>query len=764
MRWWRIVPAALTALGLAAAVAAVGVQRTAAAPAAKAAPATFLVGAAVGSIDPDPGVPLYSGGFGYSPPVTQQYAPLEVRAFYVSNGRHAAAIAVVDSQAYFAAYQEGPDFGITSVRDLASAQMSKLEGRPAMDRAAIIVQGTHSHSAATLEGIWGPVPPTYLKKVHDRTVTALVDAARQARPAHLQWSSIWAPDLDNIVTAQTDSYAGWTQDGQVSVLRALDPHSGATVATFASVPAHPDIVNGAGIKQLGADYFGPVRDDLQAKLGGIAVVGPATLGREETFVQVGGLGQMGWYAGVVENRITEALTHAHWVTDPTIAGSETLVTVPGDNAALLGLVVLWSLPDQQKAQLGSSTGLYPIDRSITPPYLIGNTIGTYVTALRIGGVGMVSMPGEPFPEIRLNVLQATQGIDMLVGLSKGQDDLGYWYPAWVTPFTAIYHSDHLQYNVAVQAGDQFIQSDLSMLHAVGFATTPGIPAPLPTDWQAAFRSGLQALASPGSGDAGPAGTFSTTLQAAYSNVSQPYDASPVNLPGQPQIKGEVQWDLGDGSTSSSHAVRDGSGASWSSTQFTHGYAPGDYTVRLRAQDTAGNSPTWTLRLRVYPRLVPSVSATRLATGLWRLSGAATGGDGVPLAWRWSFSDGGAADGRVVTHRFAAGTSPAATLRVVDGTDSVAQATWPVAAAGAHNAAPTPASGAPVPAGSASHPPAAAAGTPAAQNMAADRLAASTLGHIAGGAEAAPAVTAGGLTVLGLAAVRASRRRTPRGPR
>ena len=104
-----IVPAAIVSLGLAAAVGvAVGPQRTAAA---SPEPATFRVGAAVASIDPDPGVPLYSGGFGYSPPVTQQYAPLEVRAFYVSNGRHAAAIAVVDSQAYFAAYQEKDQYG-----------------------------------------------------------------------------------------------------------------------------------------------------------------------------------------------------------------------------------------------------------------------------------------------------------------------------------------------------------------------------------------------------------------------------------------------------------------------------------------------------------------------------------------------------------------------------------------------------------------------------------------------------------------------------
>jgi len=140
---------------------------------------------------------------------------------------------------------------------------------------------------------------------------------------------------------------------------------------------------------------------------------------------------------------------------------------------------------------------------------------------------------------------------------------------------------------------------------------------------------------------------------------------------------------------------------------------------------------------------------------------------VPLAWRWSFSDGGAADGRVVTHRFASGSSPAATLRVVDGTDSVAEAVWPgTVSPAAHPAGAAPTSHPLLTRTPASHAPASAASAGGPQGIATDRLAASTLGRVAdGGGGAAPAVTAGGLTVLVLLAVGATRRRrAPRRPR
>jgi hypothetical protein len=468
-------------------------------------PALFRVGTAVEEVNPIPGVPLYSGGFGASPGITATYAPLQVRAIYVSNGHHAVAMAVVDSQAWFAAYQEGATYGITYARQQAAARISAMHGVPAMSQADVIVQGTHSHSAPTAEGIWGPVPVPYLEKLTDQTVSAVVAAAASARPAHLQWAAAAAPDLDNVVTAQTDSYAGWTQDGQVSVLRALDPDTGATLATFANVPAHPDIVNGASLQQLGADYFGDVRDSLQALLGGTAVVGPATLGREESFVQVGGLDQMHWYARVVTNRITEALSHAQWVTDPAVTSSELPVAVPGTNPLLLALVAANHMPDAQKQQLFEQTAEYPIDRADTPPYLTGAVIGTYVTALRIGALAYVSMPGESFPEIRNTIAAGTTGAAMIVALNKGQDDWGYYFPAWATPFTEVYHSDHLEYNVSPVAGDAIIQTQLLNLGNDGFTTQPSIPAPMPTDWEQAIRPGVQSLAAPGSSDAGGAG-------------------------------------------------------------------------------------------------------------------------------------------------------------------------------------------------------------------------------------------------------------------
>ena len=311
------------------------------------APATFRVGVATASIDPNlAGVDVYAGGFGASPPIRTVHDPIEVRAFYISNGTHSVAMATVDAQAYFSAYQEGPDYGITSVREAAAEEIAG-DGAP-MTADDIIVQATHTHAGATLEGIWGPVPLPYLRLVHDQTVKALVEAERSARAAHVQIGTYDAPWLNNIDNNQTDSYPGWAADGQLSVLRAVTP-TGAPIGTFVSVPTHGDIVEGSGIKQLSADYFGVVRAALDERLGGVNVVGPATLGRQETPVQVGGLPVATWFGGVVTSIVGRAVAEAHWITDDTIASANTFTRVPGTNPALLALVAANSLPDEQQA-------------------------------------------------------------------------------------------------------------------------------------------------------------------------------------------------------------------------------------------------------------------------------------------------------------------------------------------------------------------------------------------------------------------------------
>jgi hypothetical protein len=568
------------------------------------------------------------------------------------------AFAIVDSQAYFAAYQEGPNYGITSVRQQASAQMSRLG--PAMSRADIIVQGTHSHSAATLEGIWGPVPLSYLKLVHDQTVAALVAAARTARPAQLQYASVEAPELDNSATAQYDSFPGWTQDGQLSVLRAVTPRSGATIATFVNVPAHPDIVCGACLKTLTADYLGAVRDALDRRLGGVTVATPATLGREESPVQATGIGEMRWFARVVAALAGAALERPHWITDSTIGAAESMAEIPGANPALLALVEANHLPDSAKQQLLSASGEYPIDRQDTPPYQSGSLIGTYLTALRIGPLAYLSMPGEPFPEVRLTIAGAVHGAAMIVALSKGQDDLGYFYPSWVYPFTEVYPTDQGTFSVAPQAGDQVIEGQLANIGHLDFPTAGfAVPAPLPTDYAAALRPGLQALASAPVGDANAHGRRLVTLQAIY---------APAEQDGEP-LAGQLHWSFGDGTTAVSPALSFGGpcgSPTLADTAITncpktgpayvqHAFPVGTFHVHVSGADTAGHPVSYSLVVRVYPRLRVGWRVVRRRGGVVTLRAVAHGGSGRLLAASWRFPGGRRARGLIVTHRFAHGS-------------------------------------------------------------------------------------------------------------
>src|SRR3954453_3049215 len=128
-------------------------------------PARFDVGTAV--VDITPTTPQYLGGYDrMDTPTADAHAPPQVRAFFVGRGGKAIAFASVDSQGWFAGYQEGP-YGVTDARDQAAAYL-KGHGYDATS-ADIVVSSTHSHAAPTIMGIWGPTDPAYLRRVHDAT-------------------------------------------------------------------------------------------------------------------------------------------------------------------------------------------------------------------------------------------------------------------------------------------------------------------------------------------------------------------------------------------------------------------------------------------------------------------------------------------------------------------------------------------------------------------------------------------------------------------
>src|SRR3954469_9597699 len=72
-----------------------------------AASARFQVGTSV--VDITPQNPQYLGGYGQmDTPTGDVHDPLQVRAFFVSHGHRAIGFAAVDTQGWFAGYQEGP--------------------------------------------------------------------------------------------------------------------------------------------------------------------------------------------------------------------------------------------------------------------------------------------------------------------------------------------------------------------------------------------------------------------------------------------------------------------------------------------------------------------------------------------------------------------------------------------------------------------------------------------------------------------------------
>jgi hypothetical protein len=559
----------------------------------------FQVGAAVVGINPR--VTVYSGGFGASPPMKpgSVIGPrLSARAIYISNGHHAIEIGLVDAQAEFGAYQEGPQYGISAARTAAARAINAAHHGPAISAGDIIIQATHSHSAPTLEGLWGPVPTAYLKEVTRAETQALVEAASRARPAKLRFGTADGSALDLVTAAQYDAFPGWADDPLLTVLQAVDPHTGSTIATYATVPAHGDIVNGASLRHLTTDYFGLVHAALQKQLGGISIVAPGTLGREETPVQVGGLADDEVFATNVLNLVDLALARARPVMSDRIAASERMQQIPGTGALLLALVAANHLPPKQHQQVQNLLDKYPIDRADSPPWQTGLDVGTPVTALRLGNIAYLSMPGEPFPEVRHALQRAAPGATV-VALSKGQDDLGYFYPAWVTPFTEIYPSDTFTNSASAVTGDAVIAGQESNLDKIGFATRHVALAPVSTAPLQALDAGLQVIGGPFVTDAARNGKAKVRMIATYAPPDLPSGTTEDGLPVggfevQPNPIGKVHWSFG--ATSGYHNF---TGDDREPQIVNHEFGVGVHHVKVWIKDAGGSPVETSFTVRVF---------------------------------------------------------------------------------------------------------------------------------------------------------------------
>jgi hypothetical protein len=407
-------------------------------------PATYEVGVATRSINPTPEEiatgEVYLGGYGFGSPPSSSGRPAtgvldegaQVRAFAISDGERSWAIADMEVQGWFVATKDGP-YGIIDMR----REVQRLTGG-ALGAEQVIIQSDHSHSGVDGMGVWGGLPLEYRKRIFDQTVAAVVAAYQDRQEGELYYGTAEGnglaghPDLLN--NQFSDDPQNQALDTDVRVLQARTPGTSDAFATLLNFSAHATVL-GSGNTKVSGDWPQRANPLLEAEFGGEALTVVGTLGRTQPNRPGCGnpllsgdakyLCELDAYATRVVARAKLAVDAAEPITgDPIVAARSYLIQDPATNPVLLG------------AAVGDPIGV-PLNRSVAPPWLTGNVLGTVTATARIGDVLLSSMPGEAYPQIPLKVREIVEGDNgargfMTAGLSN--DQLGYI----IAPFPEAY--------------------------------------------------------------------------------------------------------------------------------------------------------------------------------------------------------------------------------------------------------------------------------------------------------------------------------------
>ena len=447
--------------------------------------ATYDVGAATRDITPTGVVNL--GGFGLG---TGVLVPDEVvgrggqgeavderiaaRAVVFSQKKSAIAIANIETQGMFAAYEDGP-YGLDDI-----AQEVERRTKDKLPADHVLIASDHSHSAPDTIGAWGGVPDEYLQYIHDQTVDAIVAAFDSRRKANVRAGHSDASDLiynqscsEALNQDKEPAYPGPEvcatpgKDGMVRVVQAKDAKSGSVIATFMAYAAHATAGGGNG---LHGDWPQFLSDKMTAELGGVGIAMVGALGGTQpcrpacAFTKPENPG----YAdalprkqAIVSNyyaHVESALASSTPVTGP-VEAEKSFIREPITGPAVLALFTV-----------GSYDGARLL-RSRQNPWVVGNTVRTVSSALRVGGVLFSGTPGEGFPAIGTGVRDAIEGEQEVIQLGLANDQLGYLIaPVHYVPIIAAEApvNDNIIFNVSPTIGDHVMCSNIRLALATGF--------------------------------------------------------------------------------------------------------------------------------------------------------------------------------------------------------------------------------------------------------------------------------------------------------
>ncbi len=397
------------------------------------------------------------------------------RAMVIDDGRTAVAVANIETQGYFAAYEDGP-YGL---RDMAAAVARRIPRLPVSN---IVIAADHTHSGPDTIGVWGGVAPAYLQHVRDQTVAAIVEAFRTRTFATLRAGHSDASDLvynqscsEALNQSKTPSYPGPDacatpgKDGLVRVLQATSP-SGAHPLTFMAFAAHATAGGGDG---LHGDWPQFLSDAMSRQYGGTGLGMVGALGGTQpcrpacSFTKPSnpGYNTMDRKTALILNysaHVADALAHARPVTGP-VAAAQGFIREAITGPAVTGLFTA-----------GAYAGAKLL-RNHESPWVVGQTIRTVVGTLRVGDVVFAATPGEGFPRIGDDIRTALgSGAQEVIQLGLANDQLGYLIaPAAYVPIIAaeVPVNDNIIFNVSPTIGDHVACADITLAARMGLAVT-----------------------------------------------------------------------------------------------------------------------------------------------------------------------------------------------------------------------------------------------------------------------------------------------------
>ena len=292
----------------------------------------------------------------------------------------------------------------------------------ALKASQVIVQSDHSHSGPDLLGVWGGAPAAYRGYVVKQTVDAIVEACEdaQARRALLRHRARPRPALQPVRLRRREPGDGLRRARPAGPRRPrravrhaaellrprdrarLEQHEG-----HAATGSRRPTACSRALRRQGADRGRHARPHAARR--------PRLPRRRDHRAGAAGHLQRSTTTPRASStaRPTRSAAPKRLDGHGQVVAATFTITDPSSNPLLLGLLY------------GGAAAGMPVNRSMTPPWMTGNMIGTVTTSARIGDVLLQRGPGEMYPQIPLKVRELMPGLRGYMTAGLADDQLGY---------------------------------------------------------------------------------------------------------------------------------------------------------------------------------------------------------------------------------------------------------------------------------------------------------------------------------------------------